>query len=247
MKDFYNALAPMYHLIYDDWDKSIAEQGDQLSHIINENWDPVQRVLDVSCGIGTQSLALASKGFSVTGSDLSEKAIERAKKDSETRGLKIGFSVCDMRDVHEHHGGGFDVVLTADNSVPHLLNEDEITTAFLQMYACLKTGGGCVVTMRDYLVEKKGSDMFKPYGVRYFQGRRYVLFQLWDFVDDCYDLSLYIVEENISKSKVQTHVFKTRYFAVSIPTIMSIMRDVGFNQVMRLNDVFYQPVIIATK
>ena len=75
----------------------------------------------MACGIGTQSLGLAQRGFTVTASDLSERAIARARDEAARRGLRIEFSVCDMRTAQAHHGRQFDVVIYCDNSITHLL------------------------------------------------------------------------------------------------------------------------------
>ena len=57
---FYDDFAPLYHLIYPDWEESISRQGSALDGVIREVWgDGVSSVLDVACGIGTQSLGLA--------------------------------------------------------------------------------------------------------------------------------------------------------------------------------------------
>lgn len=72
---------------------------------------PARRLLDVSCGIGTQSLGLAGLGYEVTASDLSAESVERAKREAEARELSISFSVADMRQAFERHGSGYDVVL----------------------------------------------------------------------------------------------------------------------------------------
>ena len=133
IKNFYTKLTPFYHLIYQDWEKSIENQAGRLDSIIKENWgDNVSSVLDVSCGIGTQSLGLAGLGYRVTASDLSPGAVERAKKEAEKRGLEISFSVADMREAYNHHAAQFDAVISCDNSVPHLLTDNEILTAFKQ-------------------------------------------------------------------------------------------------------------------
>jgi SAM-dependent methyltransferase len=190
MDDFYDQLAPLYHLIYQDWNASIVLQGDQLSKIIQTEWPGSVRALDVSCGIGTQAIALATKGYLVTGSDLSAAAVERAQSEASSRQLEISFSVSDMREAFNHHGNGFDVVISADNSVPHLLTDDEILLAFRQMHACLRPGGGCVITVRDYEVEERSRNIVKPIGVRLCNGKRYLLFQVWDFEADFYDLTL---------------------------------------------------------
>ena len=127
MNDFYDQLSPFYHLIYNDWEVDIAQQAKALSEVIHGQWGRnVKSVLDVSCGIGTQSIGLATLGFRVTGSDLSPEAVERAKREAASRSLSISFSVCDMRQVSAHHGEDFEVVLSGDNSIPHLLRDKEI-------------------------------------------------------------------------------------------------------------------------
>jgi 2-polyprenyl-3-methyl-5-hydroxy-6-metoxy-1,4-benzoquinol methylase len=76
MTNFYDELAPLYHLIFQDWHASNARQGEQLQRIIHSQWPQRRSVLDVSCGIGTQASALAMRGFRVKASDLSPKEIE---------------------------------------------------------------------------------------------------------------------------------------------------------------------------
>ena len=80
MDDFYDRLAPLYDLIFLDWDASMEQQAGHLAAIIGERWgSDVRTILDVACGIGTQSIGLASKGFAITASDLSAGAVERAQ------------------------------------------------------------------------------------------------------------------------------------------------------------------------
>jgi hypothetical protein len=66
----------------------------------------------------------------------------RAEHEARARGAKVLFSVCDMRQAHEHHGSGFDVVISCDNSLPHLLTDDDLLVALKEMLACLSAGGG---------------------------------------------------------------------------------------------------------
>ena len=66
-RQFYEGLAPLYHLIYPDWEQSVQRQARDLDALIREVWgDGTRRVLDVSCGIGTQALGLARLGYDVT-------------------------------------------------------------------------------------------------------------------------------------------------------------------------------------
>ena len=78
--DFYAGLTPFYHLIYQDWESNIKRQASILSSVIREVWgEKVTSILDVSCGIGTQSLGLAELGYAVTGSDLCPEAVPAAR------------------------------------------------------------------------------------------------------------------------------------------------------------------------
>jgi SAM-dependent methyltransferase len=244
--DFYDDFAQMYHLIFEDWDASIERQGQQLAQVIRTNWPNTSTALDVSCGIGTQSFALAKQGYKLTASDLSPNSVARAKEEARVRNLNISFSVCDMRQAFAQHGSGFDVVISCDNSVPHLLADEDILTAFKQMYLCLKPGGGCLITVRDYKAEARGANIVKSYGQRVVGGKRYIGLQVWDFEGEHYRLTVFFIEEGLS-SEVHTHVFRSRYYAVTTDKLLELMKQAGFEKIERLDNMFYQPVLIGTK
>ena len=248
VEDFYDRLSPFYHLIYQDWDSSMARQGVQLAALIRDRWEnKAKTVLDVSCGIGTQSLGLAAQGFAVTGSDLSQGAIRRAHLEAKSRGLQVAYSVCDMREIETHHPDGFDIVLSADNSVPHLLSDEEILLALRAMYSRIRPGGGCIVTLRDYEQEERGRGLIKPYGVREVDGLRYLIWQVWDFEGDQYVLSMYFLEDKLQCGEVRTQVMRSRYYAVPVGAVRSLMEQAGFKHLERLDDVFFQPVLVGRK
>ncbi len=245
MAEFYDELAPFFHLIFADWDSSMRRQGECLEILIRSRWPQAHAVLDVSCGIGTQSIALASRGFQVTGSDLSASAVERAGREARNRGQNIAFSVCDMRQAHLHHGGGFDLVISCDNSVPHLLTDDDIRSALKSMRDCLRPGGACLLTIRDYDQEPRGRNILKPYGVKEENGKRYFSFQIWDFQGDCYDLTMFLVEEDLATLEAGTRVMRSRYYAIGSRKLIELMNEAGFAAVERLDGVFYQPVFVG--
>jgi SAM-dependent methyltransferase len=247
--DFYNQLAPFYHLIFEDWEAAIASQADLLSGVIQAEWgDSVHSILDASCGIGTQSLGLAALGFEVTASDLSLGAVARAQKEAQARNLRISFSVCDMRQLYSHHGGGFDVVICAGNSVPHLLSDSEILLALKEIHACLRSGGGCVLTIRRYDEEVRGKGILKPFGVRHEGEVRYIIFQVWDFEGDHYDFSMYFIADDRQSGAAETHVMRSRYYAVSPDHLMALMKRAGFEEVQRLDkDASHPAILVGTR
>ncbi len=245
--DFYDRLAPLYHLVYEDWEAAADRQAACLDAVLRSRWPGYKSVLDVSCGIGTQAIGLTMRGFTVTASDLSSKAVTRAADEARTRNLAIALSVCDMREAYAHHGDGFDLVISCDNSVPHLLSDEDIRLALKQMYACLRPGGGVLLTVRDYEREPRGTNILKPHGVRVSNGRRLIAMQIRDFDGPHYDLTMYLIEEHLANGEVATRAMRTRYYAIAIPQLVALMKDVGFQTVQRLDDVFYQPVLVGTK
>lgn len=247
MTDFYDQIASLYHLIFPSWDESIERQGTQLSSIIRERWPDAATVLDVSCGIGTQAIGLAQNGFSVTASDLSVASVARAKSESQRREVGIDFSVCDMRAAHAHHHREFGVVYSADNSITHLLTDNELLLAFQQLYACTRPGGGCLVTVRDYDQEERGTGLLKPYGVREENGNRYLIFQVWDFLNQVYDMTMYFVVDDGACENLVTQVVRTQYNAVSTGHLLTLMQKAGFTSTERIDGRFYQPVLVGNR
>ncbi len=246
-QDFYAALTPFYHLIYPNWEESVEQQAAMLDALIRDYWgDTIHSILDVACGIGTQCLGLAQVGYQLTASDLSAEEVTRARAEAAKRQLSIDFSVADMRDVLRHHDQQFDLVIACDNAVPHLLSDEDIGLALQQFYACTRPGGGCLISVRDYEQERGTGCEVKPYGVRDHEGKRYLVFQVWDWQEQLYDVTMYFVEDHGS-AECLTHVMRSRYYAVTTHTLIGLMQEAGFADVQRLDDRFFQPVIVGTR
>ncbi len=74
----YAGLADDFHLVHEDWDATVKWQGEALDHMIGAALGPgPQRLLDCSCGIGTQALGLAAMGHGVHATDISPEAVAR--------------------------------------------------------------------------------------------------------------------------------------------------------------------------
>jgi SAM-dependent methyltransferase len=247
-QDFYDALAPFYHLIFPDWEASIARQAAALDAVIRaELGGGARTVLDAACGIGTQSLGFAALGHDVTASDLSPGAVRRLREEAARRGVTIDARVADMRALADAHGGRrWEVVLCADNALPHLLTDGEIVQALREMHRCTAPGGICLVSIRDYAAIDLQSARLHPYGVREADGARWVLFQVWDPRPPLYDTSFYVVEDR--GGTADTRVMRATYYALPVPRLVELMAEAGFNEVRTLDDdAFYQPLVLGRR
>src|SRR6476661_6426288 len=125
--DFYDGLAPYYHLLYPEWESAIQRQGVALSSVlVDAGVRPGASVLDAACGVGTQALGLAARGYRVHASDISPGALGRCETEAASRGLSIETSVADLRTLTTTHRQPFSAVIACDNALPHLLTDAEI-------------------------------------------------------------------------------------------------------------------------
>ena len=241
---FYDLLAPDYHLVYDDWKASVDRQGQDLHRLIRRLGCPGSKVLDVACGIGTQALGLARQGYLLTCSDLSTAAVTRARDEARRQGTSIDFEVADMRAIRPGQKSAFDIVLCADNSLPHLLSESEILVALRSFLARLRPRGCCLISLRDYATATRGGVALVPHGVRSAGATNRIVFQTWSWHGDLYDATLYITTHTAG-DEPQTRSMTTTYFAVSIDRVIDLMKTAGFAAVTRHDDSFFQPIISA--
>jgi SAM-dependent methyltransferase len=97
------------------------------------------RVLEVGCGTGTNALWLASRGFDVLGTDISPRAIARAKAKAEAAGGRVSFRALDFL-AEEIEGAPFDLVF--DRGVWHVFDEAETRAQFARNVARALVVGG---------------------------------------------------------------------------------------------------------
>jgi SAM-dependent methyltransferase len=245
---FYDELAPYYHLLYDDWDAAINRQGANLAALLEANnvW-PGDTVLDAACGIGTQALGLLGRGYKVAASDVSPGAVARMKTELARRGWQSSAYTDDLRTLSRTASRSKAAVIACDNSIPHLLCDLDILSAFTSCYRCLRPGGVAVFSVRDYAsVERKSPDV-RPYPMRIGpDGSRFLAVQVWEWDGDHYDVRMYLTSE-ASDGTVTTKVTLSRYYAVSIERLVQLMHLAGFTDVRRLDDALFQPVLTGRR
>jgi SAM-dependent methyltransferase len=247
VQSFYDNLAPYYKFIYVDWEVSVRRQAAALDTVFREFFGRgVRRILDVACGIGTQSIGLAQLGYVVTASDISAAEITLARKEAARRNLAIEFQVADMRELQHVRQLEFDAVIACDNAIPHLPSDADILLAFQRFHICLRTGGGCLISVRDYAAMDRTGTQLIPRGVRTTPTGRVVIFDVWDFDGDFYDMSMYVVEET-GLTEARTQILRARYYCVAIDVLERLMNEAGFVKVRTLRDRFFQPLILGTK
>ncbi len=247
-ESFYNQLSPYYKYIFQDWNASVDRHADILVGVIREYFgDRVHSILDAACGIGTQTIGLAQRGYQLTASDISAGELEKARLEATSRSLNIDFRLADMRTLGQTFHTTFDLVIACDNAVPHLLSDDEILQAFQQFYQITSDTGGCIVSVRDYEFMERGGRKLYPRLVHNVPQGKIVIFDCWEFDGDFYDITMYIVEDT-GQAVAKTNVIRgSRYYCVSISTLEKLMMEAGFKTVFTLRERYFQPLILGLK
>ncbi|HNS16872.1 MAG TPA: class I SAM-dependent methyltransferase [Bacteroidales bacterium] len=145
MKQWYESLFENYGLQYD---REVFVQGTpgecdfiEKEILYNKN----VRVLDLGCGTGRHTIELARRGYRVTGIDLSEAQLKRAREKAKKAGLVIDFQQQDARELSFRNA--FDLVIMLCEGAFPLMETDEMNFRILQNAACaLKDDGKLIFT-----------------------------------------------------------------------------------------------------
>lgn len=248
---FYTELADYYHLIFEDWDRSIKRQASVINKLIApQSAGKPLKILDCACGIGTQSIGLAMSGHQVIGSDICEPAVRRAQQEAQSRGITIPFYVSDMTSLREISEVGFDVAIAMDNALPHL-SSSQLKQAATAFASKLRPGGLFLATIRDYdklILEKPAVQGPSFCGA---PGSRRIVHQIWDW--DAYEgegsgnvLHVYITVE--SEEGWQSHHFVSTYRCLLRQELSDALEGAGFRDVRWLmppETGSYQPMVSA--
>ena len=249
-KQCYDDLASHYHLLFENWDNSIARQASILGPMLERECGLPNTtcILDVACGIGTQSLGLAKLGFHVAGCDISPSAIERARSEASQRNLNIPFSVADMLDLGAFADSSFDAVICMDNALPHLENSNQLIQTARQFRSKLRPNGLFMASIRDY--DRLLQEMPVVQGPYFFpdQEHRRIVLQVWDWLDERrYTFHLYITR--MVGNEWETFHTTAVYRALLRQELSEALIQAEFTNIrwlVPLESGFYQPMVLAT-
>lgn len=248
VQTFYDNLATQYDKLFFDWKATTKEQAEILNNIfLNNGFDNTDNILDCACGIGTQAIGIATLGYHVTASDISTRELAEAEKRAKENGVEICFKQADFRVLSDAFGEKFDIVIAMDNALPHMLTSDDLESAIKSIVNQIKDDGIFVASIRDYdtlLLEKPPYS--PPYIHKNDQGQR-VSFQTWEWNDDNYKLTQYIVDDEES---LQVSKFECAYRATRRDEMTKLLLTHGCSKVEWMfpdETGFYQPIVVARK
>jgi len=245
---FYDNLASQYDKLFLDWDATIREQAAFLEKLFQDHgYGRNARILDCACGIGTQAIGLAELGYPVTGSDLSEGALDQARIRAAKHGVEIPFARADFCALEETFSEQFDIVIAMDNALPHMLTEESLAAAIESIINQIAPGGMFVASIRDYDAILMNKPPYSPPYIHQTPDGQRVAFQTWQWEGENYRLVQYIIEDG---KTLQTGKFECEYRATRREELTKLLEANGCSKVAWLlpaESGFYQPIVIGKK
>ncbi|MDN6640529.1 MAG: class I SAM-dependent methyltransferase [Tetragenococcus sp.] len=185
-----------------------------------------KQLLELACGTGELALRFAKKGYDVTALDLSEDMLTVANQQAQSEQVDVQFVQGDMLDLSDI--GSFEVVTCYSDSICYLANEEEVQTAFNEVYQVLKKDGVFLFDVHSlYQMDK----VFPDYDYHY-QAEDFAF--LWESYpgEAPHSIEHFLIffikdEEDTFTREDELHLERTYPLA----TYQSLLEKAGFSQV----------------
>jgi 2-polyprenyl-3-methyl-5-hydroxy-6-metoxy-1,4-benzoquinol methylase len=144
-KQWYESLFENYGIQYDrePFTQGTAGECDFIESEIHFN--KRSRILDIGCGTGRHAIELSRRAYSLTGIDLSDSQLQRAREKAAEQKLDIDFQQHDARDLPFENE--FDLAIMICEGAFPLMETDEMNYQILQNAAkALKANGKLIFT-----------------------------------------------------------------------------------------------------
>jgi len=151
------SMYDLFSLVYDrfvNWDERLSAEIPFLTSELSAlcmNEDKLISVLDAACGTGQHAIALAERGFDCAGSDISAGMVEIARNNATQSNQEILFKQAGFGQLVGAFGvNRFDGLICLGNSLPHILDEQELKNTLSDFRSVLRSGGKLIIQNRNF-------------------------------------------------------------------------------------------------
>ncbi len=159
-KHYDSLLAYHYSWIYGGFDIKLAENEEFFSS--NEIHPCLSKTaIDLGCGSGFQTLALAKSGFKIYAVDISEKLLDELKIRSKDQDIEV-FQEDILEFMQKKYTSKAELITCMGDTLTHIENTEKLSELVKLSHSILETGGKIIFTFRDLTFKLKGTDRIIP-------------------------------------------------------------------------------------
>lgn len=186
--DHYDELSHDYEAWYTlGWPEPVHHHRQAFQKIFkNKGLSGSLRILDLTCGIGTQSLALAMDGHRVTAIDLSAGQLAKARENEKSFSIShpVTWIQGDAAHPARYAESEFDVILSFGTSLPLLGSEAAIAQSMQEAKSLLAKNGLLLISMIDHTQLRETKPYLLESGILNHNGKSGVYTETANWLED---------------------------------------------------------------
>ncbi|WDV44602.1 methyltransferase domain-containing protein [Clostridiaceae bacterium M8S5] len=193
-----------------------------------EDYD-ITTLHDCSIGAGGTTLPLAKLGYKISGSDLSENLLKKAKENLKEIEYDVELFISDFRSLKTNLQNTYDCIISTGNSLPHVNNED-VRDFIKNISNKINDRGLIYIDIRNWDKILKERPIFTPRDPFVMTKEEHTsLYQIWDWHDNgSVDFIFATSTDKMGKHEKVSFVFAPTYYPLKLKDYEKILNDFGF-------------------
>ncbi|MBY8997127.1 MAG: class I SAM-dependent methyltransferase [Candidatus Thorarchaeota archaeon] len=225
-------------LAYDDaidWIARLAREMPFLSsHLSNPKG---KHVLDLACGTGRHSVALALEGAVVVGVDNSEVMLSRAKENAAANSVSPKFILGEMAEFQSITTDQYDLVICLGNSLALLDNLNILENVLSSVYNSLKEDGVFIAQVLNFEeIHRTGFRFFPQKGGKMDTGEHVVFSRFYEHTDPPNSSTLVMSAQMKAKGEWTSQVSTQKVLNLNSNLMKHYLAQAGFQETKVYSD-----------
>lgn len=237
MIDFYDQLSSDYDQMTNA-QKRMSREKPFFESLLNRFH--FLTALDLGCGTGQSMKSLVGLGIETIGIDPSKEMLTVARKNLEGFENRTCLLHGDFLSLPDILTDPVDIVFCLGNTLPHLLNKEDLITGLTNIRNITKPGGNFVLQLLNYhkiLLEKKRIVNITRDGLKIF-------IRFYDFLSSLVQFNILILEER--ENGFNHRIITTELYPWQENEIRKVLNIAGFKEIELYGDYTFNSFIPET-
>lgn len=192
----------------------------------------IKTLHDSSIGAGGTTIPFAKLGYEVSGSDLSENLLKKAKENFEKEGYQVDLFQADFRALSDALPKTYDCIVSTGNSLPHI-NNQEVQNFLMSIAPKIKAKGLFYLDMRNWDKILNEKPIFTARHPRVMTSEEHSsLYQIWNWHDDLSVNFVFVHATDRHGKHVGTSILEApTYYPLKRKDYVHMLEKAGFEPV----------------